>query len=128
MGPGLVAIALEGAGPVHRAQPGLATEGNLWRLGVLVVAVGLLGLPWSFAGSLFALANSLPAALAIGVVGTLLFGPGAHRRARLRRSHRPAARDHPPPLAEPEPDAATRIPPAVEPLPGAGEPAAAIAR
>ncbi|HEX5012959.1 MAG TPA: hypothetical protein VFV72_02280 [Candidatus Limnocylindrales bacterium] len=69
------AIALEGAGPITAlSRSWQATEGNLWRLGVVIVAVGLLGLPWSLAGSFFALAGNLPVAIAVSVVGTLLFG------------------------------------------------------
>ena len=69
------AIALEGAGPITAlSRSWQATDGNIWRLGVVIVAVGLLGVPWSFAGSFFALAGNIPAAIAIGVVATLLVG------------------------------------------------------
>jgi len=69
------AIALEGAGPITGlSRSWQATERNIWRLGIVIVAVGLLGLPWSLAGSFFALAGNIPSAIAIGVLGTLLFG------------------------------------------------------
>lgn len=120
------AIALEGAGPITAlSRSWQATEGNLWRLGVLVVAVGILGLPWSFAGSLFALAGNVPAAIAIGVVGTLLFGSLAPIVVALAYGDltgRPRGIVAPS-TVEGQPDATTWMPPAVELPPGAAQPA-----
>jgi hypothetical protein len=72
---GQTAIALEGAGPITAlSRSWQVTQGNVWRLGILVVAVGLLGVPWSIAAGLFLLVGNLATAIAIGVLGTLLFG------------------------------------------------------
>jgi hypothetical protein len=117
------AIALEGAGPITAlSRSWQVTEGNLWRLGVLVVAVGLLGLPWSFAASLFLIGGNLPAAIAIGVVGTLLFGslpPIVVTLAYGDLTGRPRGIVAPP-QGEPQPDFSTGMPPAVEPVAGSG--------
>ena len=73
---GSMAIALDGAGPVSGLNRSWRiTKGNLWRLGVLLIGIGILGLPWSIAGTLFTLGGYLPVGVVISLVGALLFGP-----------------------------------------------------
>jgi len=69
------AIAIDRAGPLRGLNRSWKlTRGNLWRLGVLVIGIGLLTGPWSLAGSLLLLADKTLAGAVVGVVGTLLFG------------------------------------------------------
>jgi len=69
------AIAIDRAGPLSGLNRSWKlTRGNLWRLGVLVIGIGLLTGPWSLAGSLLLLADKTLAGAVVGVVGTLLFG------------------------------------------------------
>lgn len=69
------AIAIDRAGPLSGLNRSWKlTRGNLWRLGVLVIGIGLLTAPWSIAGSLLVLADKTLAGAVVGVVGTLLFG------------------------------------------------------
>jgi hypothetical protein len=73
---GSMAIALDGAGPVNGLNRSWRiTKGNLWRLGVLLIGIGILGLPWSIAGTLFTLGGYVPVGVVISLVGALLFGP-----------------------------------------------------
>jgi hypothetical protein len=69
------AIAIDGAGPLSGLNRSWRlTKGNLWRLGVLVIGVGVITGPWSIAGSLLLLADKVAAGAVVGIVGTLLFG------------------------------------------------------
>jgi len=69
------AIAIDGAGPLSGLNRSWRlTRGNLWRLGVLVIGIGLLSAPWSIAGSLLLLADKAIAGAVVGIVGTLIFG------------------------------------------------------
>jgi hypothetical protein len=73
---GSMAIALDGAGPVSGLNRSWRiTKGNLWRLGVLLIGIGILGLPWSIAGTLFTLGGYVLVGVIISLVGALLFGP-----------------------------------------------------
>jgi hypothetical protein len=72
---GPIAIAIDRAGPVGALNRSWRiTRGNLWRLGVLVIGIALLGGPWSAAGSLFLLGDRLAAGALVSVVGVLVFG------------------------------------------------------
>src|SRR6185295_18522768 len=69
------AIAIDRAGPISGLSRSWAlTRGNLWRLGVLIIGIGLLTAPWTIAGSLLGLAGKALAGGVVGVVGALLFG------------------------------------------------------
>jgi hypothetical protein len=69
------AIAIDGAGPLSGLNRSWKlTRGNLWRLGVLIIGIGLLTAPWSIAGSLLLLADKAIAGAVVGIVGTLIFG------------------------------------------------------
>ena len=69
------AIAIDRAGPLNSLNRSWKlTKGNLWRLGVLVIGIGLLTGPWSLAGSLLALSGNVAAGAIVSVVGALLFG------------------------------------------------------
>jgi hypothetical protein len=69
------AIAIERAGPLAGLNRSWKlTKGNLWRLGVLVIGIGLLTAPWTLAGSLLALSDNVAAGAIVSIVGALLFG------------------------------------------------------
>jgi hypothetical protein len=69
------AIAIDRAGPLNGLNRSWKlTKGNLWRLGVLVIGIGLLTGPWSIAGSLLFLSGNVVAGFVVSMVGTLLFG------------------------------------------------------
>jgi hypothetical protein len=69
------AIAIDNGGPLGGLrQSWKATRGNVWRISLIFLAIGLLTLPWSLASSLFSIGGNLAAGLAIGLIGALAFG------------------------------------------------------
>ena len=88
------AIAIDRAGPVSGLNRSWKlTRGNLWRLGVLVIGIGLLTGPWSIAGSLLLLADKTLAGAVVGVVGHAAVRVAVvdRRDDRVRRRHRSMA-------------------------------------
>jgi hypothetical protein len=69
------AIAIDNGGPLGGLrQSWQATRGNVWRIGLIYLAIGLLTLPWSLASSLLLIGDSVAAGLAVGLIGALAFG------------------------------------------------------
>jgi hypothetical protein len=69
------AIAIDRAGPLSGlSRSWTLTRGNLWRLGVLIIGIGLLTAPWTIAGSLLSISGNTVAGAVVGIVGALLFG------------------------------------------------------
>jgi hypothetical protein len=69
------AIAIDGAGPIGGLNRSWKlTKGSLWRLGVLIIGIGLITAPWSIASFLLLLADKAVAGAVVGIVGTLIFG------------------------------------------------------
>jgi hypothetical protein len=70
-----IAIAIDRAGPLGGlSRSWTLTRGNLWRLGVLIIGIGVLTAPWTIAGSLLSISGNTVAGAVVGIVGALLFG------------------------------------------------------